>query len=159
MAHSSDEFRLALPGVSQEGRLPRHHLAEGQGAKRNISPAVEWYNLPEGTKSLALVVRDIDAPEPEAPTVPFNIWVVADIPPTIKGLPEGFSGKEAEAGGEYAGIKEGTNDLKKHGWETPKMPGQGHRIEFKLLALDQELNLGHKVLFLLLLLLWKILEN
>ncbi|XP_047971326.1 UPF0098 protein CPn_0877/CP_0992/CPj0877/CpB0906 [Salvia hispanica] len=140
MANSSEEFRLTLPGVSQDGRLPRHYLADGQGAKKNISPPVEWYNVPEGTKSLALVVRDIDAPEPEAPLVPFNIWVVADIPPTMKGLPEGFSGKEAEAG-----VKEGTNDLKKHGWEMPKMPNPGHRIEFKLLALDQELNLGNKV--------------
>lgn len=149
MANSSDEFRLVLPGVSHEGRLPRHYLAEGQGAKRNISPPVEWYNVPEGTKSLALVVRDIDAPEPEAPTVPFNIWVVADIPPSIKGLPEGFSGREAEAGGEYAGIKEGTNDLKKHGWEMPKLPGNSHRIEFKLLSLDQELDLGNKVIIII----------
>ncbi|KAG6387778.1 hypothetical protein SASPL_152971 [Salvia splendens] len=105
MANSSEEFRLTLPGASQDGRLPRHYLADGQGAKKNISPPVEWYNVPEGTKSLAL------------------------------GLPEGFSGKEVEAG-----VKEGTNDLKKHGWEMPKMPNPGHRIEFKLLALDQELN-------------------
>ncbi|XP_057808177.1 uncharacterized protein LOC131022680 [Salvia miltiorrhiza] len=145
MANSSEEFRLALPGVSHDGRLPRQYLAEGQGAKKNISPPVEWYNVPEGAKNLALVVRDIDAPDPEGPLVPFNIWVVAGIPPAIKGLPEGFSGKEEEAGGEYAGIKEGTNDLKKHGWQTPKMPTPGHRIEFKLLALDQELNLGNKV--------------
>lgn len=145
MASSGDEFRVVLPGIHQEGRLPRHHMAEGQGAKRNISPAIEWYNLPEGTKSLALVVQDIDAPEPEAPTVPFTIWVVADIPPTMKGLPEGFSGKEGDAGG----IKEGTNDLKKHGWETPKLPSHGHRIEFKLYALDEELNLGNKVLYIL----------
>ncbi|KAG6409810.1 hypothetical protein SASPL_127852 [Salvia splendens] len=137
---SNGEFRLTLPGVSQDGRLPRHYQADGQGAKKNISPPVEWYNVPEGAKSLALVARDIDAPEPEAPIVPFNIWVVVDIPPTMKGLPEGFSGKEAEAG-----IKEGTNDLKKHGWEMPKMPNPGHRIEFKLLALDLELNLGNKV--------------
>ncbi|KAL3617473.1 hypothetical protein CASFOL_037794 [Castilleja foliolosa] len=140
MANASDEFRLVSSNISHEGRLPRQYMSEGQGAKRNISPPLEWYNLPPGTKSLALVVHDIDAP-----IVPFTIWVVVNIPPTVKGLPEGFSGKEEEMGGEYAGIKEGTNDLKKHGWESPKLPSHGQRIEFKLYALDGELHLGNKV--------------
>lgn len=120
-------------------------MGEGQGAKKNISPPLEWYNVPKGTKSLALIVQDIDAPEPSGPIVPFIIWVVVNIPPTLKGLLEGFSGKEEQMGGEYAGIKEGINDLKKHGWEAPKLPSHGHRIEFKLYALDDELHLGNKV--------------
>ncbi|KAL6534404.1 hypothetical protein OROHE_013329 [Orobanche hederae] len=145
MANASDEFRLVSPNISHEGRLPRQYMGEGQGARRNISPPLEWYNLPLGTKSLALVVHDIDAPDPDGPIVPFSIWVVVDIPPTVKGLPEGFSGREEDMGGEYAGIKEGYNDLKKHGWQAPKLPSHGHRIEFKLYALDGELDLGNKV--------------
>lgn len=145
MANARDEFRLTSSNISHEGRLPRKYLAEGQGAQRNISPPLEWYNLPEQTKSLALIVQDIDAPESSGSTVPFTIWVAINIPPTVKGLPEGFSGKEEEVGGELAGIKEGTNDLKKTGWQAPKMPRPGHRIEFKLYALDNELHLGNKV--------------
>ncbi|EYU41935.1 hypothetical protein ABFS82_10G012600 [Erythranthe guttata] len=145
MANAGDEFRLASSNISQDGRLPRQYSAEGQGAKMNISPPLEWYNLPQGTKSLALTVQDIDAPEPSGPLVPFTIWVVINIPPTVKGLPEGFSGKEEEMGGDYAGIKEGHNDLKKVGWQAPKIPGPGHRIEFKMYALDDVLGLGHKV--------------
>ncbi|KAL0450988.1 UNVERIFIED_CONTAM: hypothetical protein Slati_1655200 [Sesamum latifolium] len=141
----ADEFRLASSNINHEGRLPRQYMGEGQGAKKNISPPLEWYNVPEGTKSLALIVQDIDAPEPSGPIVPFIIWVVVNIPPTLKGLPEGFSGKEEQMGGEYAEIKEGVNDLKKHGWEAPKLPSHGHRIEFKLYALDDELRLGNKV--------------
>ncbi|PIN00208.1 hypothetical protein CDL12_27291 [Handroanthus impetiginosus] len=127
MANASEEFRL------------------GQGAKRNILPPLELYNSPEGSKSLALTVQDIDAPDPCGPIVPFTIWVVVNIPPTVKGLPEGFSLKEEEFGGEYAGIKEGFNDLKKQGWQAPKLPSHGHRIEFKLYALDEELNHGNRV--------------
>ncbi|KAL0347501.1 UNVERIFIED_CONTAM: hypothetical protein Scaly_1766100 [Sesamum calycinum] len=141
----ADEFRLASSNINHEGRLPRQYMGEGQGAKKNISPPLEWYNVPEGTKSLALIVQDIDAPEPSGPIVPFIIWVVVNIPPTLKGVPEGFSGKEEQMGGDYAGIKEGINDLKKHGWEAPKLPSHGHRIEFKLYALDDELHLGNKV--------------
>ncbi|KAG8377056.1 hypothetical protein BUALT_Bualt09G0128300 [Buddleja alternifolia] len=140
-----DEFRLASSHIDHEGKLPRQYTGDGQGAKRNISPPLEWYNLPEGTKSLALIVHDIDTPELGGATVPFTIWVVVNIPPTLKGLPEGFSLKEEEMGGDYAGIKEGTNDMKKIGWQAPKMPESGHRVEFKLYALDDELDLGHKV--------------
>lgn len=142
---SSEEFRLVLPGVDHEGRLPRKYTGEGQGAKKNISPPIEWYNVPQGTKSLALVVQDIDAPDPNGPIVPWTHWVVVNIPPTVKKLPEGFSGKEEEVGGDYGGIKEGNNDWKVPGWRGPKLPNHGHRFEFKLYALDDELHFGHKV--------------
>lgn len=147
MAEGSEEFRLVCPGVSnQEGKFPRKYTDEGQGALKNISPPLEWYNLPEGSKSLALVVQDIDAPDPDGPIVPWTSWVVMNIPPSLNRLPEGLSGKVEEMGGEYAGIKEGNNDLKTPGWHVPKLPTHPHRLEFKLYALDDELNLGNKVL-------------
>ncbi|KAM1353289.1 hypothetical protein TB2_032487 [Malus domestica] len=142
---SGDEFRLTSPEIDHEGRMPRKYTGEGQGAKKNISPPLEWYNLPQGTKSLALVVQDIDAPDPKGPLVPWTHWVVVNIPPTLKKLPESFSGKEEEGGGEYGEIKEGNNDWKVPGWRGPMLPNHGHRIEFKLYALDDDLHLGHKV--------------
>ncbi|ERN05209.1 hypothetical protein AMTR_s00007p00042900 [Amborella trichopoda] len=50
------------------------YTGEGQGAKKNISPPVEWYGVPEGTKSLALVIQDIDAPDPNGPIVLWTHW-------------------------------------------------------------------------------------
>ncbi|KAI5391955.1 uncharacterized protein LOC127106554 [Lathyrus oleraceus] len=141
----SQEFKLVSPTITNEARLPRHYTDEGQGAKKNISPPLEWYNLPEGTKTLAIVVEDIDAPEPNEPLVPWTHWVVVNIPPTVKGLPEGFSGKEEEMGGEYSKMKEGNNDWKQPGWRGPRLPNHGHRLQFKLYALDDELHLGNKV--------------
>ncbi|KAJ8551041.1 hypothetical protein K7X08_000411 [Anisodus acutangulus] len=145
MSNASDEFRLVSPNINHEGKLPRKYTDEGQGAQKKMSPPLEWYNLPEGTKSLSLVVQDIDAPDPNGPIVPWVIWVVTNIPPTLKGLPEGFSGKGEELGGDYAHVKEGNNDEKVPGWRGPTMPSHGHRFEFRLFALDDELNLGNKV--------------
>lgn len=143
----SEEFRLVSPSISHDGKIPRHYTAEGQGAKKNISPPLEWYNLPKGTKTLALVVEDLDPADPEGPVVPWVHWVVVNIPATLKGLPEGFSGKEAEAGGDYAKIKEGNNDLKVPGWHGPRLPN-GHTYEFRLYALDDEVKVGSKVLLI-----------
>uniref|UniRef100_J3M811 Phosphatidylethanolamine-binding protein n=1 Tax=Oryza brachyantha TaxID=4533 RepID=J3M811_ORYBR len=108
------------------------------GAKKDISPPLEWYRVPDGARSLALVVQDIDAPDPEGPIVPWTHWVVANIPPSVKGLPEGFSGKEGASGREFGGIQEGVNDWKQPGWRGPIPPSRGHRIQFKLYALDDE---------------------
>ncbi|TYJ40180.1 hypothetical protein E1A91_A04G121800v1 [Gossypium mustelinum] len=145
MASDQDQFRLVSPAINQEGKLPRKYTDEGQGAKRNLSAPLEWYNVPEGTRSLALVVEDVDAPDPSGPIVPWTCWVAINIPPTLKGLPEGFSGKEEEVGGDYASIKEGNNDHKVPGWRGPKLPSHGHRFLFRLFALDDELNVGNKV--------------
>ncbi|XP_058110321.1 uncharacterized protein LOC131253377 isoform X1 [Magnolia sinica] len=142
---ASEAFRLVSPTFHNGGRIPRKYTGDGQGALKDISPPLEWYGVPEGTESLALVVQDIDAPDPSGPIVPWTHWVVLNIPPSIKGLPEGFSRKEEVVGGEYAGIKEGNNDWKVPGWRGPKPPTGGHRYQFKLYALDQMMNLGNKV--------------
>ncbi|KAI3874759.1 hypothetical protein MKW98_019332 [Papaver atlanticum] len=137
---ASDEFRLVSSAIDHEGKLPRKYTEEGQGALKKISPPLEWYNVPEGTKSLALVVQDLDAN-----VIPWTAWVVNNIPPSIKGLPEGFSGKVEELGGDYGQIQEGNNDHKVPGWRVPMLPEHGHRFEFKLYALDDLMHLGHKV--------------
>lgn len=100
------------------------------------------YNVPEGTKTLALVVEDIDAPDPSGPLVPWTVWVVVDIPPEMKGLPEGYSGNEDQT----TGIREGNNDHKIPGWRGPLLPSHGHRFQFKLFALDDKPKIGHTVL-------------
>ncbi|ESQ40085.1 hypothetical protein EUTSA_v10014869mg [Eutrema salsugineum] len=141
---SSEEFRLVSPTIDNEGKLPRKYTMGGQGGQTNISPPLEWYNVPEDTKSLAVVVEVMDSPDdPSAPPVPWTVWVVVDIPPEMKGLPEGFSGKEEQVSG--AGIREGNNDHKVPGWRGPLMPSNDQRFQFKLLALDDKPKLGHTV--------------
>ncbi|KAL5708478.1 hypothetical protein ACHQM5_019270 [Ranunculus cassubicifolius] len=101
------------------------------------SPPLEWYGIPQGTKSLALVVEDLDGGEPDGPKVPRVHWLVLNIPPSLKGLPLGFSGKEM--GGDYVGVKEGIN------WTSPEMFSHGHRFQFKIIALDDNIHLRNQV--------------
>lgn len=114
-------FKLVIPDLKPGGRLPRN-TGEAQGALKEISPPLEWYRVPDGTKSLALLVQDIDAPDPSRPIKPWTHWVVINIPASLKGLPAGFSRQEEEMGGDYAVIKEGINDWKVPGWRGPKPP-------------------------------------
>ncbi|RZC87929.1 hypothetical protein C5167_004106 [Papaver somniferum] len=141
---ASDEFRLVSSAIAHEGKLPRKYTEEGQGAAKKLSsPPLEWYNVPDGTKSLAMVVQDLDAD-----VIPWTAWVVINIPPSLKGLPEGFSGIKVEelgGGDDYGEIQEGNNDHKVPGWRVPMLPEPGHRFEFKLYALDDLMHLGHKV--------------
>ncbi|KAF0923825.1 hypothetical protein E2562_007688 [Oryza meyeriana var. granulata] len=126
---AQESLRLVShPIAAHDGRLPRHYTLEGQGAKKDISPPLEWYGVPDGTRSLALVVQDIDAPDPEGPI----------------GLPEGFSGKESTAGRKFGGIQESVNDWKQPGWRGHIPTSRGHHIQLKLYALDDEVHLGNK---------------
>ncbi|KAF3792395.1 UPF0098 protein [Nymphaea thermarum] len=135
---AQEVLKLMSPNIENDGRLARKYTQEGQGTQQDISPPLEWYGVPHGTQSLALIVQDIDAPDPSGPIVPWTHWVVVNIPPTLKG-------KEEEKGGDYRGIKEGNNDFKIPGWRGPKLPSYGHRFQFKLYALDEQLHLGNKV--------------
>lgn len=137
-------FKLTSSELSPGGRIPRKYTADGQGAKKDLSPPLEWYGVPEGTKSLALVMEDPDAPDPNDPIVPWTHWVLVNIPPTLKGLPENFSTKDAGEDSEYSMIKEGYNDWKVPGYRGPNPPVGDHRYEFTLYALDDFINIGNK---------------
>jgi Raf kinase inhibitor-like YbhB/YbcL family protein len=146
MADQDQAFKLGSPTFDHGGRLPRKYTNGGQGALKDLSPPLEWYNVPDGTKSLALVAEDVDATlEPDGPAVPWTHWVVVNIPPSVKRLPEGFSNKEEFPGREFEHIKEGNNDWKVPGWCGPVHQSGNHRIVFRLYALDDEMHLGNKV--------------
>jgi hypothetical protein len=68
----------------------------------NKSPHLSWSELPDGTKSLAIILVDPDVPSvgddvnQEGKSVPASLprtdfyhWVLVDIPPTFQELPEG----------------------------------------------------------------------
>ena len=54
----------------------------------DISPPVAWDGVPNGAKSLVLIIDDPDAPDPKAPKMVWVHWVVYNIPPDTKSLPE-----------------------------------------------------------------------
>jgi hypothetical protein len=107
----------------------------GEGADK--SPALKWSKVPQGSKSLALIVDDPDAPRKE----PWVHWVIYNIPADTTALPQGIS--RTPALDEPSGAIQGTNDFKKTGYNGPlPPPGHGvHHYHFKIYALDSGLKL------------------
>ncbi len=81
----AQEFTVSSPDLAS-GSFDAQFILNGFGCSGgNVSPAIEWSNLPEGTKSLSLQVHDPDAPTGAG----FWHWAVYNIPPTATGLPRG----------------------------------------------------------------------
>ena len=118
---------LTSPAFKANEDMPASTTCEG----KDLSPALEWSNVPAGAKSLALIVDDPDAPDPKAPKMTWVHWLLYGLPPTSKGLPEGVQKKDLPAG-----TMEGVSDFKRTGWGGPCPPIGKHRYFFKLYALD-----------------------
>jgi Raf kinase inhibitor-like YbhB/YbcL family protein len=103
--------------------IPTKYTADG----RNISPPLTWSFLPEGTRSLVLIVHD-----PDAPSGDFIHWLAWNIDPEPGGLSEG-----------EAAPTEGANGRGETGYMGPSPPpGHGpHRYFLDLHALDSEIDL------------------
>jgi len=118
---------LTSTAFSHNGAIPKTFTCQGQ----DISPALAWSGLPAGTKSLALIVDDPDAPDPAAPQVTWVHWVLYNIPPTASGLAQAVAPAALPPG-----TREGTNDWKRTGYGGPCPPIGRHRYFHKLFALD-----------------------
>jgi Raf kinase inhibitor-like YbhB/YbcL family protein len=120
-------FRIESPSFEHEGEIPRKYTCEGE----DVSPELRWSDVPEGAKSLALIVDDPDAPDPKAPKMTWVHWVLYDLPPAAAGLPESVSDSALPEG-----TRQGKNDWGKTGYGGPCPPIGEHRYFFKLYALD-----------------------
>lgn len=100
----------------------------------DLSPPVSWTGAPDGTKSLAVVFV-----EPEAPGGKNYIhWLLYDLPPDTTEIPEALPSTEAAR----AGGKHGKNDFRRWGWGGPCPPrGTDHFYFLKVYALDAEIDL------------------
>jgi len=107
--------------------IPARHTCDGADA----SPALAWSGAPAGTRSLALIVDDPDAPDPAAPRMTWVHWVLYNIPPDSSGLAEGVAPKDLPKG-----TLQGLNDWKRTGYGGPCPPAGRHRYFHKLYALD-----------------------
>lgn len=117
------EFTLESGAFQDQQAIPRRYSCEGD----DVSPLVRWKNVPEGTRSLALLVDDHDAP-----VGVFTHWIGWRLDPAAGGLGEG-----------EAAPSEGRNDFGTIGYRGPCPPrGHGrHRYVFRLFALAAEIDL------------------
>jgi len=128
MEVSAMSFTIHSSAFEEGGSIPARYTCDGE----DISPPLQWSGVPEGARSLALVVDDPDAPDPRAPKMVWVHWVLYNLPADSGGLAEGVSVLPA-------GTREGLNDWKRTGYGGPCPPIGRHRYFFKLYALDTEL--------------------
>lgn len=115
---------LSSPAFKHNEHLPKKYTCDGE----NISPPLTIEQIPEGTKSLSLIVDD-----PDAPMGTWVHWVIWNIPPQFYEIPEGSPPPSS---------LQGTNNFENEHYSGPcPPPGPDHRYFFKVYALDTILEL------------------
>lgn len=126
MAQKLNVQNLAIRSTAFDGLgpIPARHSGDGE----DVSPALTWTGVPDGTRSFAVVVHDPDAPLVDG----FTHWVLYGISGDATGLPEGADGGTAGA--------TSFGETRYNGPAPP--PGHGpHHYYFWLYALDADLEL------------------
>lgn len=119
---------LQTNAFSPNSPIPTKYTCDGE----EVSPALQWDAPPENTQSLVLIADD-----PDAPGRTFVHWVIYDLPPDLRQLPEALPPDPILSKG---GVH-GKNDFNRYGYGGPCPPRGTHRYFFKLYALDTLLDL------------------
>lgn len=115
------------PAFVHEQSIPSKYTCMGD----DVSPPLRFHDIPKGTKSLALIVED-----PDAPAGTFDHWITWNIPPDTKSLPENVQA-----------FNQGLNGFHDISYRGPcPPPGAPHHYYFKLYALDTVLTLPDRSL-------------
>jgi Raf kinase inhibitor-like YbhB/YbcL family protein len=133
----SGAFMISSPDLSS-GNFDNQFVLNGFGCKgQNVSPALQWSNVPPGTKSLALQVYDPDAPTGSG----FWHWTVYNIPADVTGLARGAGNSPAALpAGAFGGNTDfmdtgATGGNGNYGGPCPPVGDKPHRYIFTLFAL------------------------
>jgi len=124
---SQNYMKIVSPAFQNNETIPKRYTCDGE----NINPPLYFEDLPQGTKSLVLIVDD-----PDAPMGTFLHWLVFNIPSETKLIEENSIPQ---------GAKLGKNDFGKNSYGGPCPPYGQHRYFFKLYALDATLDLENGV--------------
>lgn len=119
-------FSAKTSAFTEGATVPKKYTCDGA----DVSPALDWSSAPAGTKALALIADD-----PDAPVGTWIHWIAWNIPPDHS-LPENVQKTETLPDG----TRQGKNDFRRIGYGGPcPPPGKPHRYFFKLYALDATL--------------------
>lgn len=124
-AQASATFTLTSRDFKAGSEIPRKFTDYDIG----ISPSLVWKGLPEGTKSLAVIMEDPDASSSQ----PFVHWLAWNIDPAAGAI---------ERGSVTLGAKLGRNGRGHPAYFGPRPPGKTpHNYHFQMFALDAQLTL------------------
>ena len=115
------ELTVSSPAFENNKLIPSKYTCDGD----NVNPPLTIEGVPDGTKSLVLIVDD-----PDAPMGTWDHWIVWNILPTNKIEENTVPGTE------------GINDYRKHSYGGPCPPSGTHRYFFEVYALDAKLDLS-----------------
>ncbi len=123
-------FILTSTAFKDGATIPGKHTCDGV----DVSPPLAWSGTPAGTRSVALIADD-----PDAPGGTWVHWVLYNLPAEVSELPENIAKVESL---DLGGARQGRNDFRRPGYGGPcPPPGPAHRYFFKLYALDTRLEL------------------
>ncbi|MDX2088374.1 MAG: YbhB/YbcL family Raf kinase inhibitor-like protein [Kofleriaceae bacterium] len=118
-AGAPSSLSVTSSAFSANGEIPSEHTCDGA----QLSPPLAWSTPPAGTKSIAVLVDD-----PDAPRGAFTHWIVTGLPATTTSLAAGAKLP--------SGAITGKNDFGATGWGGPCPPRGRHRYVFHVYALD-----------------------
>jgi len=122
-------IEVTSPGFGEGEMIPVENTCDGQ----DTSPELRWAAIPDGTRSLALIADD-----PDAPSGTFVHWVLYHLPIDRHEVTENMPPDEILPNG----ARQGVNDFGQIGYGGPCPPSGTHRYYFTLYALDAELDLA-----------------
>jgi len=123
---SAQSFAISSHAFQAWQIIPSKYTCDGV----NISPPLEWKNVPAGTKSFALIMDD-----PDAPSGTFTHWVLFNLPASQLSLAEGASTAPDLKS------NHGTTSWRKAAYGGPCPPSGTHHYIFTLYAVDTLLKL------------------
>lgn len=123
------EIKITSSAFAEGQLIPAKYTCDGE----DISPPLQWDNVPDSTLSIALICDD-----PDAPMGTFVHWVLYNLPPETRDLPENFPDDETLEDG----TRQGITDFGKTGYGGPCPPSGTHRYFFKIYALDEKIDLA-----------------
>jgi len=123
------EIKITSSAFAEGGMVPPKYTCDGQ----DMSPPLEWDAVPDGTKSIALISDD-----PDAPMGTWVHWVLFNLPAETRKLEENIPPDKTLPNG----ARQGVNDSSRVGYGGPCPPSGTHRYFFKIYALDTKLDLA-----------------
>jgi Raf kinase inhibitor-like YbhB/YbcL family protein len=122
------DIEITSTAFNEGGMIPTKYTCDGP----DISPPLAWSSVPENTMSIALICDD-----PDTPVGTWVHWVLFNLLPETKELPENLPTREILSNG----AKQGRNGSRRIGYSGPCPPGGTHRYYFKIYALNTKLDL------------------
>lgn len=129
---AQEGFVLSSPAMKDGGMLPADLKCTRDGGD-GVTPPLAWDGVPEGTKSLALIMHHYPRGRVEGVDAPSQYWLLWNIPPETRALPRGNPASIGDEGAD--------KDERRTGYTPPcSPPGSMHEYTITLYALSAPLD-------------------